>query len=124
VERAQQRAEQPFDVAAHVRLRDRTVLQPNAILLARPTQHFAVKFLGAVEMDALRKAPARSGPNDPALGEPCFFRQYGVSDAQTGRDRPRRIERDVEAQGHPAVDVDRQGSTAARSANAAARRRR
>ena len=60
-------------------------------------------------MDARWETPARPGPDDTALGQPCFFRQYGVRDAQTGRDRPRRIERDVEAQDHPAVDVDRQG---------------
>jgi hypothetical protein len=46
VQRAHERSQQPLDMPTHMRLRHRPLLEHDAVLLARPAQHIAVKFLG------------------------------------------------------------------------------
>jgi len=74
VKRPKQRSEKSLDVPTHMRLRDRTVFERDAVLFGSAAQHFAMEFFGVVEVDACREAPARPLPDDAARRKPSLFR--------------------------------------------------
>ena len=51
---AHHRADQPFNMAAEVRLPRGAMIEPNAILLAPPHQRLGVKLSGIVDVECLR----------------------------------------------------------------------
>src|SRR6266498_2391519 len=101
-------AQQSFNVGAVVRRLHRTPFKIDAVFLTSALQHVPAKLSAIISVDALHHAPARPTGRMAQPGQPLLLWQDRMRDAQTNRHTVRWVQRDENADHHPAEDIDRQ----------------